>query len=68
MNWEKYEHFTGKPYKKNAKSGAWNIIDYVCGDLKIVMTSNGDWELTKGGNAHGKYKTLKAAKSAAETL
>lgn len=65
MIWEKIDHFTGKPYKKNPKSGAWNIVDYVCQDIRI--SNMGDhWLVTSGEVELGKFKTLKAAKAIAE--
>lgn len=68
MTWEKIDHFTGQPYKKNSKSGAWNIVDYTSGDFRITELSNGDRELTKSGAKLGTFKTLKAAKAFAETI
>lgn len=67
MIWEKIDHFTGKPYKKNPKSGAWFIVDYISGDYRI-SNMDGYWLLTKCGRINlGKFKTLKAAKAFAES-
>ena len=68
IKWEKIDHFTGEPYKKNPKSGNWNVVDYIAGELRITELSNGDRLLTKGGKEVGTFKTLKAAKAYAETL
>lgn len=68
MTWEKIDHFTGMPYKKNPKSGAWHIVDYVSGDFRITELWDGNRELTRGGARLGTFKTLKAAKAFAETL
>ena len=67
INWEKIDHFTGKPYKKDPKSGAWNIVDYVADDFRITELPDGKRELTKGGIKLGVFNTLKAAKEYAET-
>jgi hypothetical protein len=66
IDWMKIDHFTGLPYKKNPKSGTWNIVDYVAGDLRITEESDGTRVLTKGSAVIGRFKTLKAAKEAAE--
>lgn len=68
INWEKIDHFTGAPYKKDVKSGAWYIVDYKAGDLRITEMPDGKRELTKGGKKLGQFKTLKAAKEFAETI
>lgn len=68
MEWIKVDHFTNEPYKKNPKSGAWFIVDYVCGDIRISEMPNGDRMVTKGGKEFGTFKTLKAAKAFAETI
>lgn len=68
MNWAKIDHFTGQPYKKNPKSGAWYIVDYICDDYRISELPNGDRELTKGGVKLGTFKTVKAAKAFAENI
>lgn len=68
INWEKINHFTNEPYKKDTKSGAWHIVDYISGDLRITELPNGYRELTKGDKKIGTFKTLKAAKAFAETL
>ena len=52
INWEKIDHFTGEPYKKNPKSGL----------------PNGNREVTKNGERICEFKTLKSAKAFAETL
>lgn len=67
MTWEKIDHFTGKPYKKNPKSGDWYIVDYVCGNIRVSNMS-GHWMVTKSGTDIGKFKTLKAAKAFAEII
>lgn len=68
MTWEKIDHFTGEPYKKNAKSGAWNVIDYISGDFRITELPNGNRELSKGHEKIGTFRTLKSAKDFAETI
>lgn len=68
INWEKIDHFTGEPYRKNAKSGGWNIVDYISGNLKITMMPNGDRAVHRGAEHIGTFKTLKAAKQCAETI
>ena len=67
MTWDKINHFTGEPYKKNPKDGGWYIVDYVSGEYRI---SNMDdhWLATKGETKLGKFKTLKAAKAFVESL
>lgn len=67
MIWKKIDHFTGEPYKKNPKSGAWYIVDYICGNLRI-SNMDGYWLLTKGFEKLGRFKALKAAKAFAETI
>ena len=67
MIWEKIDHFTGKPYKKNPKSGGWYIVDYVCGNIRVSNMSD-HWMVTIGKENLGKFKTLKAAKAFAETI
>lgn len=67
MEWTKIDHFTGEPYKKNPKSGAWNIVDYVCGNIKIINTGR-SWSVTKDGKQSSCFFTLKQAKKFAETL
>lgn len=47
IRWEKVDHFTGEPYKKD--NSRWTAVDYVAGDVKIETLFNGDRELTKGG-------------------
>lgn len=66
IRWEKVDHFTGEPYKKD--NSRWTAVDYVAGDVKIETLFNGDRELTKGGKKIGTFKTLKAAKDYAETI
>ena len=66
MTWEKFYHGTNTPYKKNPKSGAWYIIDYVSGEYRVVMQPNGNWTLTKNGNEIATFKTLRSAKAFAE--
>lgn len=68
ITWQKIDHFTGQPYKKNNASGAWHIVDYIADDLRITEQSNGDRVLTKDGELVATFKTLKAAKAFAETL
>lgn len=68
INWEKIDHFTGEPYKKNPRSGSWNIVDYLAGDIRISELPNGYREVTKSGKSLGTFKTLKAAKAFAETI
>ena len=68
MTWEKIDHFTGQPYKKNTKSGSWYIVDYIAEDFRITELPNGDRELTKSVAKLGTFKTLKAAKAFAETI
>lgn len=68
MEWSKVHFGTNEPYKKNPKSGAWFIIDYICEDMRISMMPNGDWILTKSGEKLGRFKTLKSAKAFAETI
>lgn len=64
----KIDHFTGKPYKKNNKSGAWNVVDYIADEYRITELPNGDRQLTKGSADLGIFKTLKAAKAFAESM
>jgi len=68
MEWMKIDHFTGEPYKKNTKSGAWHIIDYKSGEYRITELPDGSRELTKGSEKIGTFKTLKAAKEYAEKI
>ena len=68
INWEKIDHFTGEPYKKNPKSGSWNIVDYVSGNIRISELPKGNREVTKNGERICEFKTLKSAKAFAETL
>lgn len=68
MEWVKIDHFTGEPYKKNPRSGSWNIVDYMSGDYRITELPDGKRELTKGSKKLGQFKTLKAAKAFAETI
>ena len=68
IEWKKYNQFTGEPYKKNPKSGAWNIVEYVSGDIRIKMLPDGSRELRKGNELVLVFKTLKAAKEFAETI
>lgn len=65
MNWEKIDHFTGEPYKKD-QSGAWRIVDYICGGYKIQHMFDGHRSVTFNGRELGRFKTLKAAKSFVE--
>lgn len=67
MNWEKIDHFTGAPYKKNPKCGDWHVVDYVSGEYRI-SNMDGYWLLTKDGISVKKFATLKAAKAFAETI
>lgn len=66
LNWQKIDHFTGEPYKKT--NTAWQVVDYVSGDLRITTLPDGKRELTKGNAKIGQFKTLKAAKEYAETI
>ena len=66
MEWQKINHFTGEPYKKNPKCGNWYIVDYISGDYRITELPDGQRELTKGSKKLGTFKTLKAAKEYAE--
>lgn len=66
IEWVKIDHFTGKPYKKDAKSGAWNVVDYIAGDYRITELANGNRQLTRCGLNLGIFKTLKEAKAFAE--
>lgn len=66
-DWKKIDHFTGEPYKKNPKSGAWHIVDYIDGNVRISNMSD-RWSVTESGNELGSFKTLKAAKAFAETI
>lgn len=68
ITWNKIDHFTGQPYKKNPKSGAWVIVDYIADDLRITELPDGKRELKKGEKVIGVFQTLKAAKAFAETL
>ena len=68
IKWQKVDHFTGQPYKKDNKSGDWHIIDYVADDLRISEQPNGDRLLIKNGAPLKQFKTLKDAKAYAETL
>lgn len=68
IDWKKIDHFTGEPYIKNAKSGSWFVVDYISGDMKIVTLADGSRELVINGQSVAIFKTLKAAKSYAESL
>lgn len=62
IKWEKIDHFTGKPYKRDYKSGDWHIVDYKAKDFRITEMPNGDRKVTKDSVTIGIFKTLKAAK------
>lgn len=63
MKWVKVDHFTGKAIDDKG----WHICDYIAGEYKATVTDNGRWILTKNGIEIGKFKTLKAAKTEAES-
>ncbi len=65
-NWTKVDHFTGEPYNK--KTGSWQVVDYVSGDMRITTLYDGKRELTKGSVKLGQFKTVKAAKEFAESI
>lgn len=67
MEWQKINHFTNEPYKKNPKDGGWYVVDYISGDYRISNMSD-HWLVTKCGESLGKFKTLKAAKTFAEAI
>ena len=62
MKWLKIDHFSEKPIT----SKGWHICDYISGDFKII-DNGGKWILTYKGDEKGTFRTLKAAKIAAET-
>ena len=62
MKWTKIDHYTNKPIEKNT---GWHICDYVCGEYKII-NDDGSWTLEKNRTKINTFKTLKAAKEAAE--